>query len=147
MDIEEIIQKVVDNGRIEDMEKLSDMLEDTMEIIEKYDKECYDKYLMELYKMAYGDILNIDMAEQIVSKMKPYGKRWSIQETEKIQDQYGIDDIRSADFFVVLNSAYNDYRDLFEDDMQKYIKFTMDFIQDEDAKPGKVFLYFTTIPE
>lgn len=147
MDIEEIIQKVVDNGRIEDMEKLSDMLEDTMEIIEKYDKECYDKYLMELYKMAYGDILNIDMAEEIVSKMKPYGKRWSIQETEKIQDQYGIDDIRSADFFVVLNSAYNDYRDLFEDDMQKYIKFTMDFIQDEDAKPGKVFLYFTTIPE
>lgn len=147
MDIEEIIQKIVDNGRIEDMEKLSDMLEDTMEIIEKYDKECYDKYLMELYKMAYGDILNIDMAEEIVSKMKPYGKRWSIQETEKIQDQYGIDDIRSADFFVVLNSAYNDYRDLFEDDMQKYIKFTMDFIQDEDAKPGKVFLYFTTIPE
>lgn len=147
MDIEEIIQKIVDNGRIEDMEKLSDMLEDTMEIIEKYDKECYDKYLMELYKMAYGTIFTKEMAEEIVSKMKPYGKRWSIQETEKIQNQYGIDDIRSADFFVVLNSAYNDYRDLFEDDMQKYIKFTMDFIEDEDAKPGKVFLYYTTIPE
>ena len=27
-----------------------------------------------------------------------------------------------------------------------YIKFTVDFIQDEDAKEDKVFIYFTKIP-
>lgn len=147
MDIEEIIQTIVDNGRVEDMETLSDILEDTMEEIERYDKECYDKYMMELYKMAYGNVLNREMAEEIVSNMKPYGKRWSIEETQKIQQEYGIDNVRNTDFFVVINSAYNDYRDLFEDNTEKYVKFTMDFIKDEDAKRDKVFLYYTTIPE
>ena len=41
MDIEEYIEKIVDNGRIEDMQELSDMLEDTMEIIKDYDEKCY----------------------------------------------------------------------------------------------------------
>lgn len=147
MDIEEIIQAIVDNGRVEDMETLSDILEDTMLEIEKYDKECYDKYVMELYKMAYGNVLNKEMAEEIVSKMRPYGKRWSIEETKKLQEQYGIDNVRNSDFFVVMNSAYNDYRDLLDDNTEKYVKFTMDFIQDEDARPDKVFIYYTQIAE
>lgn len=147
MDIEEIIQKVVDNGRLEDMKELSDMLEDTLEIIEKYDKECYDKYLMQLYKMAYGTTFTRQMAEQIVSKMRPFGQRWSLEEIQRLQDEFGIDNVRTTDFYIVANSAYNDFRDLFGDDIEKYIKFTMDFIQDEDAKTDKVFLYYTTIVE
>ena len=147
MDIEEIIEKIVDNGKIQDMEALSDMLEDTMEIIETYDKECYDKYLMKLYTMAYGNKLNKEMAQEIVNKMRPYGQRWSFEETQKIQEQYGINNIRSEDFYIVINSSYNDYRDLFNDDIEKYIKFTINFIEDEDAKPDKVFLYYTTIAE
>ena len=51
MDIEEIIQKIIDNGKVEDMEELSDMLEDTMEIINiiKKWKWNYIKWLMEMY--------------------------------------------------------------------------------------------------
>lgn len=147
MDIEEIIQRIVDNGRLEDMKELSDMLEDTLEIIEKYDKECYDKYLMQLYKMAYGTTFTRQMAEQIVSKMRPFGQRWSLEEIQRFQDEFGIDNVRTTDFYIVANSAYNDFRDLFGDDIEKYIKFTMDFIQDEDAKIDKVFLYYTTIVE
>lgn len=147
MDIEEIIQRIVDNGRLEDMKELSDMLEDTLEIIEKYDKECYDKYLMQLYKMAYGTTFTRQMAEQIVSKMRPFGQRWSLEEIQRFQDEFGIDNVRTTDFYIVANSAYNDFRDLFGDDIEKYIKFTMDFIQDEDAKIDKVFLYYTTIME
>lgn len=147
MDIEEIIQTIVDNGKIEDMHTLSDILEYILEEIEKYDKECYDKYVMELYKMAYGNVLNRQMAEEIVSKMRPYGKRWDIEETQQIQNQYGLNNIRSVDFFIVMNSSFNDFRNIFEDDIEKYIKFSVDFIQDEDAKPDKVFLYYTTIAE
>ena len=40
MEIEDYIEKIVDNGRVEDMEELSDMLEDTMEIVQKYDILC-----------------------------------------------------------------------------------------------------------
>ena len=142
MDIEEIIQVIVDNGRIEDMRTLSDMLEDTLEELQNYDKECYDKYMMELYKMAYGNTLNKQMAEEIVANMRPYGQRWSMQETQEIQERYGIDNIRAVDFYVVMNSAFNDYRNLFDDNTDMYVKFTMDFINDEDAKEGKVFKYF-----
>lgn len=147
MDTEEIIQKIIDNGRIEDMKTLSDILEDTMEELKKYDQDCFNEYMMELYKMAYGNTLNKQMAEEIVHKMKPYSEKWSIEETQKIMQQYGINNVKNVDFYVVINSAYNDYRDLFQDDIEKYVRFTMNFIQDEDAKIDKVFLYFTEIPQ
>ena len=142
MDIEEYIERIVDNGKIEDMQELSDMLEDTMEIIKDYDKECYKDFEMKLYKMAYGNHLNKSMAQDIVNKMRPYGMRWNIEETESLQRQRGIEDIPKADFFVVINSAYNDYKDIFGEDLEGYIRFTIDFIKDEDAKEGKVFKYF-----
>ena len=142
MDIEEYIERIVDSGKIEDMEELSDMLEDTMEIIKDYDKECYKDFEMKLYKMAYGSHLNKSMAQDIVNKMRPYGMRWNIEETESMQRQRGIEDIPKADFFVVINSAYNDYKDIFGEDLEGYIRFTIDFIKDEDAKEGKIFKYF-----
>ena len=45
----------------------------------------------------------------------------------------------------VINSAYNDYKDLLGEDVENYVRFTIDFIKDEDAKEGKVFKYFTQI--
>ena len=147
MDIEEIIEKIVDNGRVEDMEALSNILEDLMELIQKYDPDCYKEYEMELYKMAFGNVIDKKMAQQIVEKMRPFGMRWNIMETQQIQEQYGLQDIKKTDFFVVINSAYNDYRDIFGEDIEGYIKYTVDFIRDEDAKSDKVFLYFTTLAE
>ena len=48
---------------------------------------------------------------------------------------------------MVINSAYNDYKDIFGEDIEGYARFTIDFIQDEDAKEGKIFKYFTQIIE
>lgn len=147
MDIEEYIEKIVDNGKIEDMETLSDLLEDTLEIIKDYDKECYKEMEMKLYKMAYGNHFNKSMAEEIVHKMRPYQERWSFEETRNLQRQRGINDIDEVEFYIVINSAYNDYKDLFNEDTESYIRFAIDFIKDEDAKEGKVFAYFTQIVE
>ena len=146
MDIEEYIEKIVDNGKIEDMQTLSDMLEDTMEIIKDYDKECYKDFEMKLYKMAYGNHLNKTMAEEIVHKMRPYGEKFTFEETRNLQRQRGINDIDEVEFYIVINSAYNDYKDLFNEDLESYIRFTIDFIKDEDAKQDKVFIYYTEIP-
>lgn len=104
MDIEEYIDRIVDNGKIEDMQTLSDMLEDTMEIIKDYDKDCYKEMEMKLYKMAYGNHLNKSMAEEIVHKMRPYGERFNFKEVEQMQRQRGINDIDPIEFYVVLNS-------------------------------------------
>lgn len=146
MDIEEIIRVIADTGNIEDMRTLSDILEELMKIIQKYDTDCYNKYAMELYTMAYGETLSPEMAEKIVRSMKPYGEKWNMQETKSIQDRYGFSDLRTPDVYVVMNSAYNDYKNIFEEDTEKYVKFTIDFIEDEDAGEGKVFKYFTIIP-
>lgn len=146
MEIEDYIERIIDNGNVEDMHKLSEMLEDVLEKICEFDEDIYKKYEMELYKMAYGSTLSRRMAEDIVSKMKPYRMRWSLEETKRIQEEYGLEDIRPIDFFVVINSAYNDYKDLFDENTEMYVRFTNDFIKDEDAKEDKVFTYFTTIP-
>jgi len=146
MDIEEIIERIVDNGRVEDMRELSDILEDTIETLKEYYPEEYKKYEKKLYEMAYGCVLNKDMAKEIVSKMRPYGEKWSIEETSNIQRDYGLN-FRDADFYIVMNSAYNDYNDIFRDDIEKYVRFTNDFINDEDAKTDKVYIYYTTIPQ
>lgn len=146
MDIEEIIQVIVDNGRIEDMHELSDILEDTIEILQEYYPDKYKKYEIKLYEMAYGKVLNKKMAKEIVSKMRPYAEKWTMEETENIQREFGLN-FRDTDFYVVINSAYNDYNDIFRDDVEKYVRFASDFINDEDAKQDKVYLYYTIIPE
>ena len=154
MDIEEYIEKIVENGKVEDMEELSEMLEETMDIVKDYDKECYDDLMMKLYRMAYGNVLNKEMAEEIVHKMKPYGMRWSIEETNDVQNKYGLDNIRPVDFFIVINSKFNDDKETVdrftrnpEEELEMYVSLTKNFIMDEDAKQDKVFLYYTEIPQ
>ena len=145
-DIKEYIEKIVDEGTNEDMHKLSNMLENTIEDLKQFDDQCYEQYKMELYKIAYGNTLNKSMAQNIVSNMRPYGQRWSIEETKSVQNDFGVVDINPIDFYIVLNSAYNDYYNIFNENLDMYVKFTIDFINDEDARKDKTFLYFTTIP-
>ncbi len=146
MDIEENIKKIVDEGNIEEMYKLTDLFEDLVEQLQEYDKDCAKKYEMKIYVMANGKVLTREMAEEIVHNMKPSGMRWSYEECRDIQEQYGIDNIRTTDFFIVMNSAYNDQRSLLGDDIDRYVKYTVNFVGDEDAVPEKVFVYFTIIP-
>lgn len=145
MDIEEIIETIVDNGRVEDMQELSDILEDTIEVLKEYYPEEYKKYETKLYEIAYGCVLNEEMAKDIVRKMRPFGEKWRIEETSNIQRDFGLN-FREPDFYIVMNSAYNDYNNLFRDNIEMYVQFASDFINDEDAKKDKVYLYYTTIP-
>lgn len=137
MDIEEIIETIAEKGM------LSDILEDTMEIIKNYDKECYEEYLTKLYEIAYGKKLNRQMAEKIVSEMRPNHERWNYNEIERLQEEKGITEISTTEFYIIMNMAYNDYHNIFGEDIDGYIKFTMDFINDEDGKEDKVYKYFT----
>lgn len=145
--IKEYIKKIVEDGDRSEMEELSNLLDEVICVIKDYDKELYKEYEMCLYKMAYGDVLNKEMAEEIVFNMQPYQMKWSLEQTREVQEQYGLDSLRDIDFWIVMNSAYNDYRDIFGDNLEMYAKYSKDFIKDEDAKQGKVFKYFTTIPK
>ena len=105
--------------------------------------------------MAYGKVLTKEMAEEIIVDMLPYHMRWSLEETEDVRKAYDLSDIRDIDFWIVLNAEYNDNKETVEyfipDDSEKqldmYVRLAKDFIKDKDAKEGKVFTYFTSIPK
>lgn len=142
MEINDYIERIIEKDNLDDMYQLSDILEDLMEILETSDKSSYKKYSMKLYKMAYGNNLTRELAQEIVSQMRPYGEKWSFNETTEIKEKYGLNDIKASDFYTVMNSAYNDYRNIFDENTELYVKFAIDFIKDEDAKPDKVITYF-----
>lgn len=144
MRIKSYIDKIVENGKDEDMEKLSEML---VEIIYKMKEPHYDKYKhykMCLYELAYGKTISDEMREEIVEKI---GEHWTLAETETVRSKYGYSDILPNEFNVVMNMSYSDYSDVFGDNLDLYAKFSKAFIKDEDAKDGKVYLYFTEIPK
>jgi hypothetical protein len=140
--IKEYKDKIIADGDQETMEHLGNMFVEVMYKLKEYNEKCFDEYAMELHVMAYGETLTEDMAKDIVRDMKPYGEHWTIEQTTSVREQYGID-VTNVDFYVVMNMAWNDYNEVFGEDLETYVKFSKAFIKDEDAKEGKVFRYFT----
>ena len=137
MDIEEYIERIVDNGKIEDMQTLSELLEDTMEIIKDYDEKCYEDFEMKLYEMAYGKKLTDNMKREWVKKMRPMSK-WTEEEVKNIVSQYGFE-VPYMSAFVILNMLYSDMKSAFgdgndEESLKRYLRGTSDWYFDEDAK-------------
>ena len=147
MKIKEMLNTIIDKGRLDDMYALNDMLDNLICDLKEQKPKLYEKYKTELYEMAYGKVLTEEMAKDIIMAMEPYHMKWSLEETSQVQRQYDLEKIRDIDFWIVMNSAYNDYKDLFNDDLEQYVKFTKLFIMDKDGKEDKVYLYFCTIPK
>lgn len=154
MKIRKYIEKIGENKNPEDMQKLGDMLSEIIYSMKESHPDLYEKYKMKLYVMAYGKVLTQEMAEEIVKEMQPYKEHWSFDTTTSVKNQFGINDISDVDFYVVMNSKYNDNKDTVEkfitdenQQLEMYIDLTKDFVLDPDAKEGKVFSYFTTIPK
>ncbi len=153
MDIEDYIERIINNGKIEDMQELSDMLEDTMKIIKDYDKECYKDFKMKLYEMAYGKVLTDEMKREWVKKMRPMSK-WTEEEVKDIVNQYGFE-VPYMSAFVILNMLYSDMKSAFgdgndEESLKRYLRGTNDWYFDEDAKVDgeeKLFNYKMYIVE
>lgn len=141
MKIREYITKIGENKKIEDMQELGDMLAEIIYSMKESHYELYEKYKKRLYVMAYGYTLTNEMADKIVADMTPYHTHWSKEQTTEVMQNSGLK-FDENDFFVVMNMAYNDYYDLFGDDVESYVKFSSLFLSDPDQKPHKVFDYF-----
>ena len=141
MKTREYIQKILtDDTKNEQMINLiCEMMEDLKEKDEK-------EYKRKIYEVSEGRVLNEDKARYLIEKMRPFGKKWELNETEDVRSAYGYNDLRPVDFWITMNSAFNDYNDLFKDNVEWYAKFSRDFIKDEDAVDDKVYYYFSMIP-
>lgn len=131
----------MDSKKIAEME---DFICHLMKEVEEDDKEEMDRWL---YEISEGKVLNEERARELIKAMKPYGLKWEFAETENVRNSNGLNDIRPVDFWIVMNSAYNDYEDIFKESLEHYVKFSKDFIMDEDAVDDKVYYYFTMIPK
>lgn len=136
-EIKEYIRKIVDDGNIEEMYKLSDMLDELAHTVKQFDKDLYKKYKMELYEIAYGKVLTDNMKREWVKEMKPTSK-WTEEEVKSIVFQYGIE-IPYMSAFVILNMLYSDMKSVFgdgndEESLRKYLQGINDWYFDEDAK-------------
>lgn len=96
--LREDVAKIVSNGNIEDMKKLSEIFDDVIYALKDYDEESFEKYATCIYTMANGYELNRTMAEKIVNSMKPIGQHWTIEQTTSVKNQYGYTDVTDVDF-------------------------------------------------
>lgn len=138
--IHKYIEKIVENNRQEDMQELSEILEDVMYKLKDYNEKCFNKYKTHLYEMAYGKVLNMDMAEDWVESMTPPAK-WTFEETSAVKRQYGLQDISDIDFYVVMNMLYSDMHEMYGEDVDRYVRATKLWLNDPDAKEGKLYNY------
>lgn len=137
MKIREYISKIGENKKIEDMQKLGDMLTDIIYEMKESHHELYEKYKMELYIMANGKVLTDDMKREWVKEMKPMAK-WTEEEVKSVVSQYEIK-VPYMSAYVILNMLYSDMKNALgsgddEESLKRYLQATNDWYFDEDSK-------------
>ena len=142
MEIKYYIDKILSSDNVDKKDDLSHWM---CEILKHMDEDL-EETERKLYEIAEGRVLNEEKAKHLIENMKPFGMKWGLPDTESVRTSYGFDDIRPVDFWIVMNSAYNDYNDIFKDNIEMYARYSKDFIKDEDAKEDKVYYYFSMIP-
>lgn len=148
MKVREYIEKIGENRKVEDMQKLGDMLADIIYMMKESHHELYEKYKMKLYGMAYNYKFTRDFAEELVEDMKPRAEIWDYDTTTQVKNKYGLNNISPEDFYLVINSLGNDYGDVISiEEVDTYVKMAKAWIDDKDSKENKIWIYFTKIPK
>lgn len=124
----------------EDVCALADVAEMLLDNIKESEPGFYAHAESVLYEAYYGKVLTEELAEKKIHCMKPYGMKWTEEQTTEVMRQHGFN-FDSVSFWYVMNMAYNDYHGMFDEDVEKYAMFSKMFIEDKDAKEGKVYTY------
>ena len=141
MENKEYIMKFLSLTEDKKKEEAAAVVCEMLDSMEEEDKEWYDQ---KIYETVEGKVLTEARARTLINNMTPMGMKWELAETETLRNDQSI---RPVDFWIVMNSAYNDYHDLFAENLDYYVKYTNNFIKDEDAVEDKVYYYFTMIPK
>lgn len=107
--------------------------------------------------MAYSDQLprfDQKMAREWTSGMVnadgTKGPHWTMEETNKLLKQYGLD-CDPAEFWTVMNSLYSDYCEALRESSastpEVYVRLARAWLKDKDAVPDKAAAYYTYIVE
>ena len=137
--MKEYLDRIVINGKKEDMDCLEDILIDSLYDLKESNYGKFKKYKNKIKGMAYNYQIDDELAEDIVKNMKPLGEYWNM---ETIASVIG-NGHRVEDMYVVMNSLVNDYQNVVSrDDAETYVKMADAWIDDVDGKENKIWWYF-----
>ena len=140
MHIKEMIHAIVEHGRPEDMDCLSEILTDLIYDLKHTDRGYYHAIEYKLHTMAYGEHLTEDMAKHWVSCMSnkdgSCGEHWTMEQTNQYAGQH-----HHADFYAVLNMMYSDYYSS-KFTTEDYVHLANDWLNDKDVPYGKTLRYY-----
>lgn len=135
-----LIHKMKERASHEDICALADVTEMLLDNIKESDEGFYRHAESVLYEAYYGKKLTHELAEELIHEMKPYGMKWTEEQTTSVMKQHGFE-FEPVDFWYTMNMAYNDYYKMFADDVEQYAMWSNLFIDDPDAPSGKVYIY------
>lgn len=138
--IKEYLKKIIDNNDIEEIHKIEGLFCNMMAYMKEYNLNMYNDIKRELYTIANGKVITLELAEKWVSEMRPLAK-WTKAETDSILKQKGLQ-VNDVDFYVVMNMMYSDFHNTLDDDIEKYILLSVDFLKDEDVEKDKLYNYY-----
>lgn len=135
----EYLDRIVNNGKKEDMDCLGDILIDSLYDLKETNYGKFKKYETKIKGMAYNYQIDKELAHEIVEDMKPLGEYWSM---ETVASVIGGNH-RVEDMYVVMNSLVNDYQNVVSrDDAETYVNMADAWIDDVDGKENKIWWYF-----
>lgn len=129
-----LIKDLIKQATVEMICEWSKELEESLCKLEQEEYSClYD----DLYEMVYGEILSNEKAEKLVHEMKPYGQKWTIQEANQVLNGKFKDSTK----YYTMNMMYNDYKDMFGDDTNRYVEMSKLWLNDIDSDGGDIKTY------
>lgn len=129
-----LIKELIEHSTIDMIREWKDELE---ECLNKLDQEDYNCLYDDLYELVYGEILSNEKAEYLVHEMKPYGQKWTIAEVEQVLNGKW----KSSTKYYTMNMMYNDYKEMFGDDTDRYIEISKLWLDDVDSDGGDIKTY------
>lgn len=144
IDIKDLIDKIGSNKKPEDMDKLGDMFSEVLYDLNDYSTEEFDEYATRLYELANGRVIDREMADEWVNSMKPFGKKWTIEETTNAMKSMNYNH-RDIDYYIAANMMYNDNYDMAKDDESQALKMGHNWLNDIDAVSDKTYCYWKYI--
>lgn len=142
--IKTYMEKIINNGKVEDMEKIEEYFYKLMCQVHMTNPEMTKWIKEEMKIMACGKVIDEEEANEIVKSLKPSYK-WEKETTDTVIKQYNLN-VSSIPFFIVMNLMYSDMKNVLgdgneEESLKSYINATLDFINDEDAPKDKLYDY------
>ena len=135
------IEKIIQSNDIMKMKMLTKIMNEMLDYLEEHDEEEYAKFELDIYETANGKKISEDIAINWVESMKPYGMKWTMEETTRaMKDKnWNLDPV---DFFVVANMMFNDYNDIILDNVDLALNMARNWLKDSDVRDNKLYNYY-----